>query len=267
VLAYEDTVMSVKHDAAGRRALARQPLATLEMLLEHQKEFGPLYSWRGMTKALIGGMAQELANAEADLDQGCALSPERAGVWFLRGMHHLEIDGRSRGLPHAMESANGIVFAPPLRESEEERSRRERGLADLVRMVGEAEHDPGRGPRPGVVARRSPLWETGREARTLNGATVFGGPGGRERVRARAHFTGAGLRTVLRTAGLFAPRDDFSRRKAWLRRDGQWVVWQWSWRSTVQWQRPLTISAAQQTPLCFVAALAALRLFRWRSCP
>ncbi len=133
----QTTLMTIEMSPAGREALARQPLKVLEALLEADPDFGPAHSWRGRIHGLLG----HAADAEADLDRGCALAPDSPLVWYLRGMYTLQKYADSRGLPSSRMGDEGIRFAPPPAESESEVEWRTRGLADLERMATLATDD------------------------------------------------------------------------------------------------------------------------------
>lgn len=126
----EDTLHRVPMPLQGRREVAAQPLSLLNIVVAGEPEFGPAYSWRGLVQNLVG----QDALADADLDRGCALSPEDPEVWYLRAAVRLERWLHQRGLSAPRPGDGGVGFDPLSAESPAQQALREGGLADLNRF-------------------------------------------------------------------------------------------------------------------------------------
>ncbi len=154
---FEDKTMSVRLTLEARRALAEQPLALLETVLREEPDLRVAHAWRG--RALV--LAERAAEADPEFDLACALAPEAAASWLLRGSELLERYSRSRGLPETEAGPGGMRLKVAREETPQERQWRERGLGDLDRMEGAAAADDatdaagqslGRGPASALGA-------------------------------------------------------------------------------------------------------------------
>lgn len=154
----QDTAMKRPIPASGLKLLAEQPLAVLNRLIQLDPGFGPAYAWRGRMNELLG----RIGDADADFDRGCALAPETAVVWFLRGTHriHRYMEGREAGATYT--ARNGVILVPWAAETPEGRMRMQEGLADLERMRAAEEGDPLVGPDEVHYARALVAYHQGR---------------------------------------------------------------------------------------------------------
>ncbi len=123
----------------ARAALARQSLEFIQELVQDDPKYGPAYSWRGMLHQALG----QGREASEDHDRGCALSPDQAVVWYLRGMHHVDRYADSRPLPRVDVMPGGIEFESPPAETSRQRELRDRGLSDLAQMMMAADQGTG----------------------------------------------------------------------------------------------------------------------------
>ncbi len=113
-----------------QNSLARQPLGTLDRMIEDDPAFGPALAWRGWVRLVLG----EDKRAAEDFDRACRVSPDHAIVWCLRGAARLEWYGRLRSLPLPERWVTDVVFHPAPPETETQAELREQGLEDLRRM-------------------------------------------------------------------------------------------------------------------------------------
>ncbi len=159
ILRFEDSVQRTELPPEARASLAAQPLDLLERAVRDDPGYGLARSWRGVVLALLGRTAE----ADADLDAGCALSPGDPRVWRLRGMHRLDRAGRSAPVPLAAPSLTaGVEVLPPAEPSEEVREWLAGGLADLANMERAAGEPEAAGAPEVEVARAAALLHSGR---------------------------------------------------------------------------------------------------------
>lgn len=150
-LKFEDSIMRVPMPAEVKPLLAEQPLGLIEDLVKMDPSFGPAYSWRGEVKRLLGRVAE----AEADFDEGCRLSPGHAVVWYLRGMHRIGRYARARCLPVVATGTAGVGFESPRGETPREKALRQGGLADLAQMMEAEQKDTEIGAEEARLGRTS----------------------------------------------------------------------------------------------------------------
>ena len=134
---FEHKVMRFPMVAGLQAAFATEKLDLIEMLIRENPEFGALYSWRGKVKEIL----DDRSGAEADYDRGCALSPDRAVVWYLRGIHRVDSYTRLRILPPSHTGSKDAPAEPPTPETDEMKAWREGGVADLGRMERAAQDE------------------------------------------------------------------------------------------------------------------------------
>ncbi len=146
---YEDRVLRTEMLPEDRHVLARQPLDLLVALMQEDPTFGPAWAWRGRLHSLDGRYRE----AEEDFGRACALAPEEAYVWFLRGIHFLERHARARLRGDLIVGDSGAAESSVAPETPEERGWRERAIADLERSAVAADSLVPLRPEDAVLAQ------------------------------------------------------------------------------------------------------------------
>ncbi len=185
VTRFEEEVARVHLPPDARRALAAQPLEVLEALRRTDPALGPAHSWCGRVKALLAQSPQELADAEADLDRGCRLSPDRAVTWYLRGRFRLERYLARRPLPNPLFSTHGLEFSPATAEPPGAAALREGALEDLIRAATAAGSDAGYGEEERRLGEAMTLLHRSGAANLQAALDTLGSAEGREASRLR----------------------------------------------------------------------------------
>ncbi len=129
VLRFQREVMRTPMSQDARLELARQPLDALSRIPPGDPLHGCALAWRAWVTLLLEGRDETVR----EFDRACALSPEAAVPWRLRGLFRLDTYAGLRGLPMRRLGPLGLDSPVVGPETDELRELREGGLADLAR--------------------------------------------------------------------------------------------------------------------------------------